>query len=300
MLKPAYVQYSEPGFLPEFEADMRRPCPVEGAVNGHLRVSYDAQVYDFRSIIVEFLKARRFLSEGEHIATVSGALERLHEFVKLEDQMFDNTQHNAVAVALYDLKGEFDAIYQRFVAEVIVPQLNMGPVHFQKQPTFRVFFPHAEGYPGQTTYHSDLMLGHNPREVNVFLPFTTCEASRSLLMAPLAESLEMYEACKFDFAAFAAGVQERGALRQRCEEITAPLKMDVGEALIFDARCLHAGPPNQTELTRLTVDFRVLPASDLVDQTNQYRGTGRTKALFAPGGAFSEQTLPLADTVAAQ
>jgi ectoine hydroxylase-related dioxygenase (phytanoyl-CoA dioxygenase family) len=292
MEKPSYVRYSDPDFLPEFQADMQRTCPIKGADNGHMRFFYDTKVFDFRSIIARFLRVKGILEQDEQVRAVSKRLEQLHDFVKPEDQAFDSTQHNAVAVALYDLKGEFNVLYERFIAEVIVPKLHMGPVHYQSQPTFRVFFPNAGGYPGKTTYHSDLMLGHNPREVNVFLPFTTCEESRSLLMAPLSESLEVYEACDYDFAAFAEGVQENSALRRQCEAISTPLKMDVGEVMIFDARCLHAGPPNETDLTRMTMDFRLLPASDIADQKNLYRGTGRTKALFAPSGAFSEQVLP--------
>jgi len=300
MRKPAYVHYKDPAFLSEFLADMKRPCLIPGAKSGHLMLHYDTETFDFRPIIAKFLKEKNIISGSECFDDFHNNLERLHDFVAVEDQILDNTQHNAVAVALYDLKGEFNTLYQRFIGELIAPALGMGDVFWQLQPTFRVFFPYTKGYPGKTTYHSDLMLGHNPREINVFLPFTSCDASRSLLMAPLEESLEIYRSFDYDFAAFATEVQENGVLQKKCAKICEPLKMEVGKALIFDSRCLHAGPPNETRLTRMTVDFRLLPKGDIKKQQNIYQGTGRTKALFAPGGAFSQNTLPFPGHVAAE
>lgn len=286
---PKYVRYEEQEFFREFSDDMNRDCLIPGAVDGHLRISFDPAKYRFKKLIAEFLLTKGFIKDEEQSIAAGKNLETLHTSVDIKDQLLDETQHNAVAVALYDLQGRFIQEYETFVCEEIVPALGLGGLHWQVQPTFRVFFPYSKGYPGKTTYHNDLMLGHNPREVNVFLPFTSCINSRSLLMAPLGKSLDVCRQFNFDFAAFADAVQNDAALQQRCAQLCQPLEMDYGEALIFDSRCLHAGPPNMTDLTRVTIDFRVLPEQAIADQKNTYQGTGRRKALFAPGGVFSAE-----------
>ncbi len=94
-------------------------------------------------------------------------------------------------------------------------------------------------------------------------------------------------ACEYNFGVFAEAAQSDTAFQKTCENLCMPLEMGVGEVLVFDSRCLHAGPPNLTDKSRLTTDFRLLAQQDIANQQNRYRGTGRTKSLFAPGGAFS-------------
>jgi len=291
MKSPEYIRYTDREFRTEFLSDMERDCQIPGAEDGHLRVSYDPARYDFRSLIAEEFLEKGILQNRSHVDAVSANFESLHQYVAPEEQILDNTQHNAAAVALYGIRKSFLELYVEFLKDVIAPALGMGGLHWQKHPTFRVFFPESKGYPGKTTYHSDIMLGHNPREINVFLPLTSCEGSRSLLMGPLGQSLELLSDCKYDFTSFAEHVQTNEDTQKPLASMCKPLVMGVGEVLIFDSRCLHAGPPNLTDKSRLTVDFRLLAKDDIENQQNQYRGTGRTKALFAPSGAFTEDTL---------
>jgi hypothetical protein len=203
----------------------------------------------------------------------------------------DGSQQSAAAKVLYEMPSEFADCYTALLRDVVAPALGLGPVHVQQTPTFRVFFPHAPGYPGATSYHSDIMIGHNPREVNVVVPLVRCEASRSLLLAELPESLQLLREYDYDFATFGRDTQTDPSLMARCAAICRPVAMDVGDVLLFDSRCLHAGPANQTPLTRVTFDTRVLPVGDIRGQQNRYQGRGRRRADFAIGAYFT--ALPL-------
>lgn len=291
MSKPAYVSYSDADFLVEFSNDMDRLCPLPGADDGRLALSYDPVQYDFRSCVVDTLIERGVIDSSHREDTSLYKLENLHKFMPPKDQVLDDTQQSAVAVALYEINLRFHSLYEKLIHDVLLPALQVEDVYWQVTPTFRVFFADSKGYPGKTSYHNDIMLGHNPREINVFLPLTSCEASRSLLLAPLSKSLDLLRPYHNDYARFAEDVQSSDDVQQRCESICSPLKMEVGEILVFDSRCIHAGPENRTEKSRVTVDFRLLPKSHIERQSNIYRGTGRMKALFAPGGAFSEKTI---------
>lgn len=287
---PDYVHYTEPGFAAEFRADLARTSPLQQRwPTGRTVLRYDARVFDFRRIVGDTLAAAGLL-DRRALAAHGDRLEILHELIAPEHQQMDVSQQSGAARALYEMPAAFHALYRRLLDEVVGPRLGLGPVHFQLVPTFRVFFPRAPGYPGATSFHTDLMIGHNPREVNVFVPLVQCEATRSLLLADLDESLDLLRPYDHDFARFGRDTQQDPGLIARCERICRPLEVGVGDVVVFDPRCLHAGPANRTDLTRVTFDARVLPAADFRGQQNRYRGLGRRRASFVPGEYFSAET----------
>lgn len=284
---PDYADYRDPTFRPEFVADMERVSPFQRQhPNGVAVLRYDARQFDFCGLVGDTLAAAGMLDRVA-LAARGNRLEYLHELVAAENQAMDSSQQSAAAKALYEMPARFGALYERLLAEIVVPQLGVGPAHFQRTPTFRVFFPNAPGYPGETSYHSDIMIGHNPREVNVFVPLVRCEATRSLLFAELPESLELLREYDYDFARFGSDTQNDPVLMERCARMCQPLEVDVGDIVVFDSRCVHAGPANKTPLTRVTFDARVMPVADHATQHNVYQGRGRRRADFSIGAYFS-------------
>lgn len=288
---PDYANYTEPAFRAEFVADMERTSVLQRRCpNGVTTLRYDPRRFDFRKLVGDALAAAGLLDRAA-LAARGDRLETLHELVASEQQVMDGSQQSGAARALYEMPAAFADLHERLLAEVVVPALGIGRAHFQRTPTFRVFFPNAPGYPGATSFHNDIMIGHNPREVNVFIPLVQCEASRSLLLSELPASLDLLREYDWDFAAFGLGTQEDPALQQRLARLCQPLQVDVGDVVVFDSRCLHAGPHNQTGLTRVTFDTRVLPVTELGMQRNAYRGRGRRRADFAIGEFFSAHAI---------
>lgn len=288
---PDYAHYTEPDFAAEFAQDLARTSPLQARwPRGVAVLRYDPRAFDFRALVGDALAAAGLLDRGA-LAARGDRLEELHELVAPPQQVMDDSQQSGAARALYEMPPAFHALHRRLLAEVVLPQLGLGAAHFQVTPTFRVFFPAAPGYPGATTYHTDLMLGHNPREVNVFVPLVRCEATRSLLLADLDDSLALLAPYGGDFARFGRDTQREPAVMAACERICRPLAVDVGDVVVFDSRCLHAGPANRTDRTRVTFDTRVLPAAELATQQNRYQGRGRRRASFVPGAYFSAEAL---------
>lgn len=286
---PDYANYTEPVFRTEFVHDMERVSPFQARhPNGIARLHYDPGEFDFRALVGDALAAAGMI-DRRALAARGDRLEHLHELIAPEHQAMDMSQQSAAARVLYEMPATFARLYERLLDERIVPALDLGPAHFQRTPTFRVFFPRAPGYPGATSYHNDLMIGHNPREVNVFIPLVRCEATRSLLLAELPPSLALLREYDYLFAPFGRDTQSDPELMARCAQMCDPLVTDVGEVVVFDSRCLHAGPANETDLTRVTFDSRVLPVADVAAQQNVYRGRGRKQASFAIGAYFSAQ-----------
>lgn len=288
---PDYAHYTESDFAAEFAQDLLRTSPLQARwPRGVAVLRYDPLAFDFRALVGDALAAAGLL-DRRALADRGDRLEHLHELVDSGQQTMDASQQSGAARALYEMPAAFHALYRRLLQAVVLPQLGLGSAHFQVTPTFRVFFPAAAGYPGETTYHTDLMLGHNPREVNVFVPLVRCEATRSLLLADLDDSLALLGDYGCDFARFGRDTQQDPATIAACERICHPLAVDVGEVVVFDSRCLHAGPANRTDLTRVTFDARVLPTAEFATQRNRYQGRGRRRASFVPGAYFSAEAL---------
>ena len=284
---PEYATYTAPEFRDEFVADMERPSPLaQLSQDGIVRLSYDPAAYDVRALVGDALAAAGMIDRRE-LTRRGDCLEWLHELVAPEHQAMDRSQQSAAARVLYEMPTAFAAVYERLLTDVVVPALGLGPVYLQRTPTFRVFFPNAPGYPGATSYHSDIMIGHNPREVNVFVPLVRTEGTRSLLMANLADSLQVLREYDYDFGRFGSDTQESASLQERLGRLCQPLRCEVGDVVVFDSRCVHAGPHNKTPLTRVTFDARILPDAEVRAQKNAYRGLGRRRADFAIGQYFT-------------
>lgn len=120
-------------------------------------------------------------------------------------------------------------LYRRFI-ELWIEPLFGEPVVFQRVPTFRVHLP---GNVAVGTVHRDFEFGHRSPELNFWLPFTSARASSSV------------------------HIELEGQL--------TPFPVEEGEVLVFDGVNLrHGNVVNETGATRLSIDFRCMPAARFI------------------------------------
>lgn len=120
----------------------------------------------------------------------------------------------------------FFSRYREFIKKEICPLFNREII-FQKKPTFRVHLPNnlAVG-----EFHKDKDYNHNPREINIFLPFTKACGNNTI---------------------WTESAPDKGDYQ--------PINLNYGEFAIFDgANCMHGNKLNDTGQTRVSIDFRVL------------------------------------------
>jgi len=131
-------------------------------------------------------------------------------------------------------------------------------LYFQRIPSFRVHLP---GNAAVATPHRDTDGDHSPREVNVYLPVTRAYGTNTLWT----ES----ELDKQDFA---------------------PLVADPGELIVWNgANLLHHNKVNDTEQTRVSIDFRLIRVADYVHKPDLVSLTMRTP--IAVGHYFDRSAL---------
>lgn len=175
----------------------------------------------------------------------------LHEQYKFDLLKRENDQKTEVHKKYYDNFSYIKPIYDDFVKEQIMPLFG-EPVVYQKIPTFRIQAPNNLGV-GE--WHKDKQYNHNQNEINFFLPFTDAFDTNTIW----AES----EEDKGDYS---------------------PLEAHYGEFIMWEGvRLTHGNKLNTTNMSRVSVDFRIVPFSKWSVQEGE---AINTKVKFDIGGYY--------------
>ena len=144
----------------------------------------------------------------------------------------------------------FLEVYRRLIFEWAVPQLGGQPLLYQRKPILRVVLP---GSVAPTQMHCDADYWHDANELNYWVPLSRVWGGNSLWSESTPGA--------GDFAAFEAGP---------------------GEAIRFYGnRCRHYTTENDTDGTRVSIDFRVIPARLFRPPTAQ--AAAKSKHALDPG-----------------
>jgi hypothetical protein len=142
-------------------------------------------------------------------------------------------------------------LYLRLLEELVLPYVgDPRGICFQRDPTFRC---HVAGDPQPTgRVHCDSDYGHTSAEINFWLPLSSAVFGANSIYCESEPGVG-------DYASF---------------------DIQYGELVVFwGSQCNHYTVPNTTGVTRVSVDFRVLPRS-------LYNLPNSPRAHFAIGGFF--------------
>jgi hypothetical protein len=255
--------------------------------HGIAKLSYDTTKFDWDRAIRRLLIDKGIGDEQTIMALDD--LSNLHTVLDAKWMTLDESELNQASIACYEIDRDFKDLYQRFIRDVIAREFGQ-PVWWQRTPTIRFHFPRQEGFDWRVRYHTDIMLGHPPQEVNVWIALTRTYGTNSMCIAELEPSYRILRELDFDFARFAEKVQYDDELAGTCARIAQSLTLNYGEFIAFDPRCIHATQNNMTDHTRISIDLRVLPEGEREHMRFVYRGTGRRRMLFAPGHYYDERS----------
>ena len=211
-----------------------------GAFRRERVVEYDAGAYDFAGVVARVLQVER--SELATLHTLPRSREVLQRCSRRTARK-TNTKalrepwgslFDAEQAAHNDRRVGFDALFHRFVREVIEPAVvaeagaAAAPLYYERRAMLRLNLPFADRT--GIGMHCDAEFGHPVTELNFWVPLTDAFGSNSLWV----ESAPM----KGDFR---------------------PVTLKVGQMLRFwGNQCRHFNQPNATASTRVSFDFRVL------------------------------------------
>lgn len=229
----------------------------------------------------------------------------LHRALPPDATVLDENYLNAVTRAFYVQDAALHSAYYDLLRDIRRDVMDENFV-FQRAPIFRFHFPSpfvgklktASGLGLQQ--HSDTLGGHPFELLQGWLPLCDCADSASLHIAPLPASVAIlsrfFDLIDADESTYRRGLDRFYQLRdidpllQRAiVDSCQPQAMSLGEVLLFDPRCIHGGVENQTERTRVSLDFRLMPLSvyERLQRSPQADLYGR----FARGDIFHAQTI---------
>lgn len=194
-------------------------------MNNNQIIDFDKGEFPFDQIIADFLG----IDQLDALSSENTSSESANSFYK-------NMEQTPLFKKLYEkLDGaegaRFYDLYRRFIKEVIRPKYDES-VYFQSKPSHRILFKDIEG---EARFHKDSDYGHSSDEVNYWLPQTAAHDSNSIW-------IEQHE--------------DAGDYK--------PVDLKVGQCVQFNGAGLsHGAFPNTTGKTRVSFDFRIVPASKM-------------------------------------
>ncbi|MEH2079515.1 MAG: hypothetical protein V7K89_05730 [Nostoc sp.] len=232
------------------------------------KIYYDISAFDLRSEAASYLINHGFCSQPL-------PLESLHLRVPMAEQLPSKNGMSALTTELADLHQPFIAAYHKLVKYIAQEVLGFDVV-FESSPPLRFHFPvplpdrFKSSRGNHLTHHTDTLFGDYFEQINCWLPLTDCYGSSGLQMTSFLESIlildKFAETLGYDFAAFRNSRQQffdlfntdealQDILLQNCTGINSKF----GEVIMFDPRVIHGTAENIEGITRVSIDFRLLP-----------------------------------------
>jgi len=193
------------------------------------------KIVDYNTAKYNFIQELQKLYGIDNLDQIHKDWEGAKAYKLLDDVKTD--QSTVYHKFFYDNVGKTDwyKVYKKFIVDIIRP-LFTETILYQKIPTFRV---HQPGNLAVAAYHKDSDYAHSVYEVNFFLPLTSAFDNNTIWV----ES----EQGKADYS---------------------PIKARDGQCVMWDgANLMHGNKTNDTGVSRVSVDFRILPESRYIENT---------------------------------
>jgi hypothetical protein len=228
----------------------------------------------------ELRHALTILLQRKKIIDTAVPLEQLHQYIDADLIAYGNDGLGKLGTFFYEDNAGFVEILRSFIHHIVFKKIIKKPFFFQATPTFRVHCPgalNAEFFPH---YHTDLALGHSPREMNFWIPLTPIVEGHGFYLATLESSRRLAGFVDYDLLS----LMDDKIFRDKkyltfCAEKFDPVKMEAGNALMFDGRCFHTAMPVSSH-TRISVDFRIVLLEDFDRGEFIYQNHGRRKQMM--------------------
>jgi len=204
-------------------------------------------------------------------------LEDIHRYTNLKskkEKSKNDMTRNELTAAFFEKDKFFFDLYFSAIKE-ISKKLDFKFI-FQKDPFLRFNLPTKSKIDGLLP-HVDLGLGHPPGEINIWLPLTKTYKNNSLSISDFEKSFNFFKQYDFNFRKY--GELYDLKIRKKALKILKPYVAQAGKALIFDGRIMHKSILNNSNKTRVSLDFRILP-TNLEKRASFYKGTGYKKQKF--------------------
>ncbi len=247
---------------------------------GRARAEFDLRRVDLARLGLDFSRHSREYCERVTGVDLAGiAVEDFHRHVPVEMQTPNDVNINACTHLIEE--SEDAALYRDYIRTLLHISYEVldSDLVFEAKPFLRLHFPqrmpdHFRLANGEMAcYHNDMMFGEYCQQFNCWLSITRCRGSSGLQVASLADSCRIVD--RF-IGALGLGEADYAESRVRffewmrddedaygfVKERIAPLESEQNELVMFDPIKIHGTAENMQDMTRSSIDFRILPLED--------------------------------------
>lgn len=211
----------------------------------------------------------------------------LHKFIPKKYSKYSNGATKITDI-FYDKVSFFKKNYILILKEL--RKLIKKDFYFQKYPTFRIHMPHPTSHKYYPYFHSDILFGHPPYEINVFATLnkvTNKKDGHGLRILNLKKSLSLFSKYKFNLEQMN---EDRFSNDKKLFSQSKLYSKNNKNLLIFDTRCYHSVMPLNNH-TRISIDVRLMPKKIFEKYSTVYVGTGRKRVKFKPGYGYHSKSI---------
>lgn len=192
-------------------------------MGAHFTVPYDTEAFPLAALAAAALGVSDLQDLPERVRAERPAADR--------DAPLTYEENLALRAVLAGLPPDHElrVLYRQLISEVVAPRFG-GHISHTRSATWRVQMAHS---PGVSAWHRDADITGRPDYLTVWVPFVDTEGANTLWV-------------ETDY-----GSGEH-----------APIPVRHGEILFFDGAMLeHGSVANTTDVTRVSMDFRIVPRS---------------------------------------
>jgi hypothetical protein len=205
-------------------------------------INWDHNVVDYD--LDRFPWYERILSVIQEVKPQCKSIRRLHEF-------FDRTEIVPLRkkveqfVRTKEFSGWVDDYFHHIIRESMTDYL------IQATPTLNFVLPDQQKQGSLLTFHTGHLTAYSNGMRTIWTPVSTAFGSNSMQVVSREDSKKLTK----EFMSEKLSMKE---MQKRCSEVSYPVDIKLGQAWLFDQDHWHGNINNDTGITRIGLDIRVM------------------------------------------
>ena len=147
---------------------------------------------------------------------------------------------------------EFSELADTYFTEIAKGKLGFNEFLIQRYFTIRIVIPNQAKVGRQLNFHQGIWVGNGLGLRTIWTPFTKAYDTNTMWIVDWDKSSELTKLCyKEKWSA--------QKLQDECSKFAKPATVDPGQCFVFQQHHLHGNYNNETDITRWSMDGRILP-----------------------------------------
>jgi len=149
------------------------------------------------------------------------------------------------------LKLEFMEMVDNFTKDYVPERILNKNYMVQRYPTLRIVEPNQAKSSRRLVFHQGIWVGNGRGLRTIWMPFTRCFGTNTVQFLSLNDSRRLTK----------QNIEECWTLEKfesECLKYSFPVTLDYGQCHLFFQEHIHGNVNNDTDITRVSMDFRVL------------------------------------------